>query len=100
MRVSMFPVQPLGTMNLDIAGNNQPTQTHDSFSDFLKANLNKVSELQREADTLAKGVAVGDPVDIHQAMIASEKALVAMQLTVQIRNRIVEAYQELNRMQI
>ena len=42
----------------------------------------------------------GKPVDLHQVMIAAEQAGLALQLTVQVRNKIIEAYQEISRMQV
>lgn len=97
MKVSLFQIQPLSLPHLV---SNNKTQQKDSFADFLKNNLNKVNDLQREADSLTKKMIVGDNVDLHQVMIATEKAEIAMQLTLQIRNKLIEAYQELSRMQI
>lgn len=98
MKISLFQIQPLSMPHL--AGNNKPKESQDTFAAFLKNNLNKVNDLQKEADALTKKMIAGDDVDLHQVMIATEKAEIAMQLTLQIRNKLVEAYQELNRMQI
>ena len=98
MRVSLFQVQPLNLPRM--AENIKSKETQDSFSAFLKNSLNKANELQIEADNLTKKMIVGDDVELHQVMIATEKAEIAMQLTLQIRNKLVEAYQELSKMQI
>jgi flagellar hook-basal body complex protein FliE len=66
------------------------------FSD----GLGQVNKLQLDADKLSKEAAVGGDVDLHDVMIAGEKASVAMQLTLQIRNKLVEAYQDVMRMQV
>ena len=62
--------------------------------------LNQVNALQFQSKDLQNEAAVGGDVDLHDVMIASEKAGVAMQLTLQIRNKMVEAYQEVMRMQV
>ncbi len=71
-----------------------------TFGETIKDAVNAVSELQNEADTLVQKVAAGDPVNVHEVMLAMQKASLAMQMTVQVRNKVVEAYQEIMRMQI
>lgn len=66
----------------------------------LQQGLGQVNALQFKAKDLSEEAAVGGDVDLHDVMIASEKAGVAMQLTLQIRNKMVEAYQEVMRMQV
>lgn len=72
----------------------------EGFAATLKSALDDVNKLQLQADEAAKQLAMGQAEDIHQVMIAVEQAKLAMQLTVQIRNKVVEAYQEVSRMQI
>ena len=55
---------------------------------------------QIQSDTLTEKLALGKEVDLHEVMIASQKASVTMQLTLEIRNKAVEAYQEMMRMQV
>jgi len=72
-----------------------------SFKDFLTDSLSEVNELQKTGDDMAVRFAAGDPqVDIHNLMQALEEAGIAMQLTIEIRNKLVEAYQEIMRMQV
>jgi flagellar hook-basal body complex protein FliE len=71
-----------------------------SFSEILDNAINKVNELQLESDTLTKEFAVGNTDNIHQVLIAAEKADVALQLTMQIRTKILDAYKEIMNMQI
>ncbi|HHX74335.1 MAG TPA: flagellar hook-basal body complex protein FliE [Firmicutes bacterium] len=70
------------------------------FAGMLKDALGEVNKLQVKADEAALQLANGQAEDVHQVMIAVEQAMLAMQLTVQIRNKILEAYQEIARMQI
>jgi flagellar hook-basal body complex protein FliE len=70
------------------------------FGDTVKKAISDVNELQTEADQIANKLACGDAVEVHQAMIAMQKASMALQFTIQVRNKIIEAYQEIMRMQV
>jgi len=70
------------------------------FGDTVKNAVKKVNELQNNADQMAVKLASGDPVEIHQAMIEMQKASTALQFTVQVRNKILDAYQEIMKMQV
>ncbi len=71
-----------------------------SFGEMLKSHLTEVNHLQTSADVAAQKLASGQDKDIHNTMIAMEKAGVALQLTMQVRNKVLEAYQEIMRMQV
>lgn len=71
-----------------------------SFGEILAASLNKVDELQKQSEAAKIQFLTGQAPDIHTVMIAGEKANLALQLTVQIRNKVIEAYQEIMRMQV
>lgn len=75
-------------------------EAQKSFSSFLNESIKKVNELQVQSDNLTEKLALGQDVDLHQVMIASQKSSVAMQLTLEVRNKAVEAYQEMMRMQV
>ncbi|MBS3947251.1 MAG: flagellar hook-basal body complex protein FliE [Dethiobacter sp.] len=70
------------------------------FGQMLRQALGEVNKLQQNADVAAKKLVLGEAEDVHQVMIAMEQARLALQLTVQVRNKLVEAYQEISRMQI
>lgn len=70
------------------------------FSDYLKQALDNTNDLLVEADQLADYFAAGKTDNIHQVMLAAEKADIALQFTTQIRNKILDAYSEIMRMQI
>jgi len=72
----------------------------ESFSDVLKQALNEVNELQLKSQQDAVALAVGEIEDVHQALITMEQARLALELTVQVRNKLIDAYQEISRMQI
>ena len=71
-----------------------------SFADTLAQSLDKVNTLQKEADVAIQDFATGDTRNIHETMIAVSKADVAFRLTMQVRNKMVEAYQEVMRLQV
>jgi flagellar hook-basal body complex protein FliE len=77
-----------------------PYEAQKSFSSFLKDSIEKVNQTQIESDKMTEKLALGQDVDLHQVMIASQKASVTMQLTLEVRNKAVEAYQEMMRMQV
>lgn len=72
----------------------------ESFSQILKRGLAEATELLREADTMTGKLALGQVDDLAQVMIATEKAQLAMELTLQVRNKLLEAYQEIMRIQV
>lgn len=72
--------------------------TGPSFGQMLQGALGQVSGLQDHAGQMATAFAQGKTGDIHSVMIASEQATMALQLTTQIRNKAVDAYQEVMRM--
>ena len=76
----------------------RPVQSPESFGDLLKRSLNEVNQLKLEADEAINNLAAGEQKDIHQTMIDMEKADVAFQLLMQIRNKIISAYETLMRM--
>ena len=71
-----------------------------SFADTLTESLGKVNDLQKEADKAIEEFATGKTRNIHETMIAVNKADIAFRLTMQVRNKIVEAYQEVMRTQV
>lgn len=70
------------------------------FGQYLSDALKKTNDLQNEAKKMDMALAAGQIDDISQVVVASEKANVALQLTMQVRNKAVEAYQEIMRMQV
>jgi flagellar hook-basal body complex protein FliE len=75
-------------------------QEGNGFGDFLNKAIGEVNSLQQDSSQLKSNLVTGNIEDIHQVMIASEKANLAFQLTLQIRNKVIEAYQEIMRMQV
>ena len=78
----------------------EQTQPVKSFGEFLVDALKATNELQLQSDAMNAALAAGRVEDISQVMIASQKAEIALQLTLQLRNRATAAYQEIMRMQV
>lgn len=79
---------------------NQSTGKVD-FADALKASLNQVNQTQIQAEKLGKNFAMGDDsVSLSDVMIAGQKANISFQATVQVRNKLVSAYQDIMNMQV
>lgn len=70
------------------------------FLNTLKNKLNQVNERQIIAEETTDSFLKGEETDIHKVMLDSEEAKLSIELAVQVRNKLIEAYQELNRMQL
>lgn len=77
-----------------------PGEVLNSFGQILKNHLDEVNALDEQADKAVQTYAVGGPIELHQVMIAEERSDLAMDLTVQFRNKAIQAYEEINRMGI
>ncbi len=71
-----------------------------SFSEILEDSINKVGQLEKDANEQTEKLVKMEGQDIHNTMIAVEKADLSFQLMMQIRNKIIDAYQEIMRMQV
>lgn len=71
-----------------------------SFSTQLKEKLEEVNEMQIIAEQKQEAFIKGEDVDIHELMLTSQEAKLSLQLAVETRNKLVEAYQEISRMQL
>jgi flagellar hook-basal body complex protein FliE len=77
-----------------------PASTSESgFRDVLHSAIDDIQQLEGQAETKVAGVIEGNGADVHSAMIAVEKADLSFQLMMQVRNKIVSAYEEISRMQ-
>ncbi len=75
-----------------------PFEAQQSFTSALKDAINSVNESQIQSDEVTKKMANGEDVDLHTVMITSQKASISLSATLEIRNKVVEAYQEIMRM--
>jgi flagellar hook-basal body complex protein FliE len=71
-----------------------------SFADTLKDAVQNVNQMQKESDHKMQELATGKNKNVAEVMITAEKADIAFKLMVQVRNKIIEAYQEIMKMQV
>ena len=93
------------TLKSHLQGLSKPSPTPVSkvggqFAEALKQSLSAVNQSQVAADRAAEQVVAGESRNLHDAMIKLEEADISMRLMVQVRNKAVEAYQEIMRMQV
>lgn len=82
-----------------LLSNTQEKSDH-GFAAYLKNSFDEVNKSLQSADKLATDLAVGKNENLHEAMIGMEKAEASFKLLVQVRNRALEAYHEIMRMQV
>jgi flagellar hook-basal body complex protein FliE len=70
------------------------------FAQMLEGLVNSVDVKQAQADAITNKVLLGDSGQLHQSVIAMQEATTALSLMVQVRNKLVDSYQELMRMQV
>ncbi|HEY3768479.1 MAG TPA: flagellar hook-basal body complex protein FliE [Candidatus Angelobacter sp.] len=80
------------------AGSTQAPEQADGFGQILREAVTQIDQAQGQAQTKIGEVMQGNGGDLHTAMIAVEKADLSFQLMLQVRNKIVAAYQEVSRM--
>ncbi|WP_123053493.1 flagellar hook-basal body complex protein FliE [Clostridium sp. JN-1] len=75
-------------------------QDQVGFGGFLKQKLDEVNDKQLNAENTTQRFIQGDDVDIHKVMLDTEEAKMSLELAVQVRNKLLDAYQEINRTQL
>ncbi|MDJ0924464.1 MAG: flagellar hook-basal body complex protein FliE [Acidimicrobiia bacterium] len=88
-----------GTAGVNAAGAASPSAAQ-GFGDTISNALQAVSESEFAADAIAESVATGGDATVQQLMVSMTKAQLSVDLLVQVRNKAVEAYQEIMRMQV
>ena len=71
-----------------------------SFLDHLRKGLENVNDVQKTAEKMAVNIATGKEQNLHETMLAATHAEMSFQLMVQVRNKVLEAYQEVMRMPV
>ncbi|WP_064093715.1 flagellar hook-basal body complex protein FliE [Rossellomorea aquimaris] len=75
-----------------------PSEFQENFGQLLKKSIEEVNQTQVISDQMTEKLVRGENVDLHQVMIASQKASITLQTTLEVRNKVIEAYQEIMRM--
>ncbi|GAB6931505.1 flagellar hook-basal body complex protein FliE [Paenibacillus sp. JCM 10914] len=91
-------VQPI-QLQQQVNTETTPSDSIREFSSYLNEALNSVATQEQNAHVMSDKLMIGQ-VNVDQAMISAQQALLSIQLTTQVRNKVVEAYQEIMRTQI
>lgn len=78
----------------------QPASIAADAGKFFNELVSKVNDLQAQADGAVQQLATGDSKGLHEVMIAMEKSSISFQFLTQVRNKAIEAYNEMMRMQV
>jgi flagellar hook-basal body complex protein FliE len=103
-----MPTQPIIAVTgiKPSAGNVKPSDagnagsTLENFGQVLNETLDSLNQVDNDANNAIARLAAGEDVELHQVMLAVQQADIAFNLALQVRNKLVEAYQEVMRMQV
>ncbi|WP_243040894.1 flagellar hook-basal body complex protein FliE [Dyella sedimenti] len=100
--MTITPIEPVNGIGIDAAREASPVGSTQGagFMQALGDGLNGLNADLSHADALARQMAAGEKVPVHDVMIAFEQAHLKLQLAVEVRNRVVDAYQNLTNMQL
>ncbi|TAK26878.1 MAG: flagellar hook-basal body complex protein FliE [Chloroflexota bacterium] len=93
-------IAPIGGLNPLTPGTTAKAiggKTQGSFGQMLSDALTRLNGMQQQADAATTKLATGQPVELHDVMIAVQEASLAFDLTLQVRNKLIDAYQEVMR---
>ncbi len=93
-------VTPITGIGASAAGSATGTKGPSGFGDAIARGIENVSNLQQGADSALAQFAAGGNVQIHEVMAATSKATLGMQVMVELRNRALEAYQQIMNIQV
>ena len=107
---AIAPIMPLGTMNPitptslestpNISSGDGAQKAGTDFSKFLNDALSQVDALQKNADAASLQLSTGQVQDMSTVMVALEKASLSLSLTVSVRDKAIDAYNQIMRMQM
>ena len=102
--MNIGPIQRNSIENVLFDNGNRPRKTvaesQGEFKAALSSAINNVNQLQIESAKATEKLAKGKIDNLHEVMIVGQKASLTLQATVEVRNKVVEAYQEVMRMQV
>ena len=95
--MTIVPIAGIGSVT---SGTGAATKASSGFGDAIARGIDNVSNLQNTADNMLANFAAGGNVQIHEVMAATSKATLGMQVMVEIRNKALEAYQQIMNIQV
>lgn len=98
--MSIEAIAPLGADRTALDAINAVPATRADFGAWVEGSLAQIGQSLHAADTNVRALAAGQDIPVHEVMISLERARMDLTLAAEVRNRLVEAYQELTRMQL
>ncbi|WP_342600682.1 flagellar hook-basal body complex protein FliE [Psychrobacillus sp. FSL H8-0483] len=98
--ISLFNPSQINPVSSTPAPKMSSAEAQESFGDFLKSAIDSVNESQKASDVATEKLIRGEDIELHDVMIASQKASITLNATLEIRNKVIEAYQEIMRMPV
>lgn len=92
-------VQPLAMKTATLQPSTTTSDSKQSFGSYLEDALNQVANQEQQSKEMNNKFLLGE-INVDEALISSQQALLSLQLTTQVRNKVIEAYQEIMRTQI
>ena len=99
MEISRISQQSIAQMQNSIKGTNE-SNDQSSFSSYLKDSISNVNQMQHQANQAGKDLALGNVENVHEVMIAAQKAKLSIDLTAKVSNKVIGAYEKIMRMQV
>lgn len=97
-------VQSIGTSsllnNIETKKTSIEPENENNFSKMINDAIGKVNDSQINADNKIENFVKGEDVNMHEVMLSMQEAQISMQLLIEVRNKVVEAYQEVNKIQL
>lgn len=97
---ALAPIQPIDPASSNGAVSIAAQPGKSSFAHWMMSRVEKADHDVMKADALAKAFATDDSIPVHQVIYAMEQARISTELMLQVRTHLVNAYQELSRMQL
>jgi flagellar hook-basal body complex protein FliE len=88
------------SMPLTLSGANKPTAAQDSFKNYLLDSIQQVNTMQKDADTAVEQLMTGGDANPAEVLTAVQKADLAFKLMIQVRNKLVSAYDEIQAIRV
>ncbi|WP_377887336.1 flagellar hook-basal body complex protein FliE [Alkalihalobacillus sp. R86527] len=96
----MNTINALQSTPLQTANSSQPKEATGDFGNMLKDAIQQVNNTQVQSEQMSQKLVTGEVQNVHEVMIAAKKASLSLNLTVEVRNKVIESYQEIMRMQM
>lgn len=97
-------IQSIGTNsilnNLNISNTTEEKTNGTSFSNVLSDAISKVNDSEVNANNKIESLIKGEDVEMHEVMLAMQESVLSLQTLIEVRNKTVEAYQEISKLQL